>query len=164
MAAQVQQAEERVGALEVGLAAQVQRAEESMSQIESRRLWVEGKWKGLMTGECQQLWHVQIEDSIAKLNADAERLYQRGRTAGERLQQVAEQLKQVAAGVNESTKTLLEKGKTLQRRLRGVEERPGVTERLESVERSVQVCVNSVRVLHSYAEANGSSDSDKDDT
>ena len=65
----------------------------------------------------------------------------------------------MAAGVDESTKTLLEKGGKLQRRLRNVEERPDMTERLESVERSVQVCVNSVRVLHSYAEANGSSDS-----
>ena len=33
MAAQVQQAEERMGALEVGLAAQVQRAEESMATV-----------------------------------------------------------------------------------------------------------------------------------
>ena len=95
---QVQQAEERMGALEAGLAAQVQRAEESRSQIESQRLWVEGKWEGLVTGECQSLWRVQTEGSIAKLNADAERLYHRGSTAGERLQQVA-------AGVDESTKT-----------------------------------------------------------
>jgi hypothetical protein len=153
LAVQVQRAEERMGALEAGLAAQVQRAEESRSQIESQRLWVEGKCEGLGTVEGQPLWRVQMEGSIAKLNADAERLHQRGRTAGERLQQVA-------AGVDESTKTLLEKGGKLQRRLHNVEERPDMTERLESVERSVQVCVNSVRVLHSYAEANGSSDSD----
>ena len=107
---QLQQVEERMGALKVGLAAQVQRAEESRSQIEFQRLWVEGKWEGLVTGECQSLWRVQMEGSIAKLNADADRLYQRGRTAGERLQQVAEQLQQVTAGVDESTKTLLEKG------------------------------------------------------
>ena len=64
----------------------------------------------------------------------------------------------------ESTKTLLEKEQKLQRRLRNVEERPDMTERKESIEKSMQVCVNSVRVLHSYAEANGSSDSDRDDT
>ena len=64
----------------------------------------------------------------------------------------------------EITKTLLEKGQTLERRLRDVQERPDMTERIESIERSMQVCVNSVRVLHSYAEANGSSDSDRDDT
>jgi len=157
LAVQVQRAEERMGALEAGLAAQVQRAEESRSQIESQRLWVEGKCEGLETVECQSMWRVQMEGSIAKLNADADRLYQRGRTAGERLQQVA-------AGVDESTKALLEKGEKLRRRLRNVEDRPDMTERLESVERSVQVCVNSVRVLHSYAEANGSSDSDRDDT
>ena len=100
-----------------------------------------------------------MEEGIAKLNADAERLYQRGRTAGERLQQMA-------ACVDESTKRLLEKGQTLQRRLCNVEERPDMTERIESIERSMQVCVNSVRVLHSYAEANGTSDSDResDDT
>ena len=69
--AQVQQAEERMGALEVGLAAQVQRAVESMSHIELQRAWVEGKWKGLVTGECGQLWRVQMEESIATLNADA---------------------------------------------------------------------------------------------
>ena len=41
-----------------------------------------------------------------------------------------------------------------------------MTERLESIERSVQVCVNSVRVLHSYdiVEAKGSSDSDGEGT
>ena len=64
----------------------------------------------------------------------------------------------------EITKTLLEKGQTLERRLRDVQERPDMTERIESIERSMQVCVNSVRVLHSYAEANGNSDSDGDDT
>jgi len=264
MAAQVQQAEERMGALEAGLAAQVHRAEESRSQIEFQRVWVEGELKGLVTGEqlqqveeqmvalvkqveaqqaelewqsrwgqkncvveerlnrrlrdvwsvgqvearmsaavkeqvsrleqegcvvvalvkqveerlrevqgkcegletidCQSLWRVQMEGSIEKLNADADRLYQRGRTAGERLQQVAEQLQQVAAGADESTKTLLEKGEKLQRRLRDVEERPDMTERLESIETSVQVCVNSVRVLHSYVEAKGSSDSDGEGT
>ena len=42
--------------------------------------------------------------------------------------------------------------------------RQDMTERIESIERSMQVCVNSVRVLHSYAEANVSSDSDRDDT
>ena len=49
-------------------------------------------------------------------------------------------------------------------RLRDVQERPNMTERIESIEKSMQVCVNSVRVLHSYAEANGSSDSDGEDT
>ena len=104
-----------------------------------------------------------MEEGIAKLNADAERLYQRGRTLGERLQQVA-------AGVGESTKMLLEKGQKLQRRLRNMEERPDMTERIESIEsiesteRSMQVCESSVRVLHSYAEVNGSSDSDRHDT
>ena len=44
-------------------------------------------------------------------------------------------------------------------RLRDVQERPDMTERIESIERSMRVCVNSVRVLHSYTEANGSSDS-----
>ena len=39
---QLQQVEERMGALEVGLAAQVQRAEESMSEIKFQRVWVEG--------------------------------------------------------------------------------------------------------------------------
>ena len=112
--AAVAQVEERMGALEVGLAAQVQHAEESMPQIEFQRLWVEGELKGLVSvTSCGQLWHVQMEGSIAKLNADAERLYQRGRTAGERLQQVA-------AGVDESTNTLLEKGNKLQRWLRNV--------------------------------------------
>ena len=36
LAAQVQQAEERMGALEAGLAAQVRRSEQSMSEIEER--------------------------------------------------------------------------------------------------------------------------------
>ena len=57
MAAQVQQAEERMGALEAGLAAQVQRAEESRSQTESQRLWVEGKWEGLWTQQLQRVEH-----------------------------------------------------------------------------------------------------------
>ena len=54
----------------------------------------------------------------------------------------------------------------VEERLREVQERPDMTERIaiESIEESMQVCVNSVRVLHSYAEANGSSDSVRDDT
>ena len=55
--------------------------EDTMERMEN----LEGELKGLVTGECEQLWHVQVEEGIAKLNADAERLYQRGRTAGERL-------------------------------------------------------------------------------
>jgi len=45
-----------------------------------------------------------------------------------------------------------------------VQERPDMTERIESIEKSMQVCVNSVRVLHSYVEAKGSSDSDSEGT
>ena len=54
--------------------------------------------------------------------------------------------------------------KQVEERLREVQERPDMTERIASIEKSTQVCVNSVRVLHSYAEANGSSDSDGEDT
>ena len=64
----------------------------------------------------------------------------------------------------EAYRVLLEEGQKLQGRLRAVEDRPDMTERLESVERSVQVCVNSVRVLHLYVEAKGSSDSDSEGT
>ena len=49
-------------------------------------------------------------------------------------------------------------------RLRDVQERPDMTERIESIEKSMQVCVNSLRVLHSYVEAKGSSDSDSEGT
>ena len=59
---------------------------------------------------------------------------------------------------------LVEMLKQVDERLREVQERPDMTERIESIEKSMQVCVNSVRVLHSYAEANGSSDSDGEDT
>ena len=55
-------------------------------------------------------------------------------------------------------KELLEKGQNLldQRRCCGYcaycyEERPGITERVESIERSKEVYVNSKGVLHSYA-------------
>ena len=37
-------------------------------------------------------------------------------------------------------------------------------DREASIERSVKVCVNSVRVLHSYVKANGSLDSDGEGT
>ena len=59
---------------------------------------------------------------------------------------------------------LVEMLKQVDERLREVQERPDMTERIESIEKSMQVCVNSVRVLHSYVEAKGSSDSDRDDT
>ena len=64
----------------------------------------------------------------------------------------------------EITKALLGKGQKLQRRLRDVEERPAMTERIASMARSMHVCVNSVRVVHAYAEANGSSGSGSDGT
>ena len=53
---------------------------------------------------------------------------------------------------------LVELLKQVDERLREVQERPDMTERIESIEKSMQVCVNSVRVLHSYVEAKGSSD------
>ena len=84
----------RMGALEVGLAVQVQHAEEStatvgqgearmvsameqencvveLQQVEERLREVQGKCEGLETVDCQSLWRVQMEGSIAKLNADA---------------------------------------------------------------------------------------------
>ena len=70
MAAQVQQAEERMGALEAGLAAQVQSAEESMAtvaQVEARMGILE-----LMTGRS----FIESFRAVAELNEDIERLYE----------------------------------------------------------------------------------------
>ena len=86
-----------------------------------------------------------------------------------RLQRDAEESR--SAAVKEQVSRLEQEGcvvvalvKQVEERLREVQERPDMTERIESIEKSMQVCVNSVRVLHSYVEAKGSSDSDRDDT
>ena len=99
----------------------------------------------------------------------------KGLVTGEQLQQVEEQMvaldKQVEARQAElEWQSRLEQDnfvvelQQVEERLREVQERTDMTERIESIEKSMQVCVNSVRVLHSYVEAKGSSDSDRDDT
>jgi len=172
MAAQVQQAEERMEALEAGLAAQVQRAEESRLQIESQRLWVEGELRGgamavqvekrmkvLEWGLASHVIHAAESMSEIRLQHDAE-----GSRWEKSLKHLCSITEDIGSQANQRNKSLLEEGRRLQGRLRAVEDRPDMTERLESVERSVQVCVNSVRVLHSYVEAKGSSDSDSEGT
>ena len=100
----------------------------------------------------------QVEVRQAELGSDLKVLQESTN------QEIKHQRLWVQGELKVSDGMLLEEGQRLQGRLRAVEDRPDMTERLESVERSVQVCVNSVRVLHSYAEANGSSDSDGEDT
>ena len=169
---QLQQVEERMGALEVGLAAQVRRAEESMSEIKLQRVWVEGelkdgamavqveeRMKGLEWGLAAQAKHAAGSMSEIRLQRDAE-----GSRSEIKFKRVCSIMADVESQGKQRNKSLLEEGQKLQGRLRAVEDKPDMTERLESIERSVQVCVNSVRVLHSYAEANGSSDSDGEDT
>ena len=172
----VHQADERMGALEVGLAAQVQRAEESMSEIKLQRVWVEGELKdGAMA--------VQVESEADRGTGMglAARVQRAAESMSEiRLQRDAEEsmpeierkhvggiMADIESRGNQRNNSLLEEGGKLQGRLRVVEDRPDMshmTKRIERIERSMLVCMNSVRVLHSYAEANGSSDSDRQDT
>ena len=97
--------------------------------------------------------------SEIRLQRDAE-----GSRSENSLKHVCSIMEDIGSQANQRNKSLLEEGQRLQGRLRAVEDRPDMTERLESIERSVQVCVNSVRVLHSYVEAKGSSDSDSEGT
>ena len=100
----------------------------------------------------------QVEVRQAELGSDLKVLQESTN------QEIKHQRLWVQGELKVSDGMLLEEGQRLQGRLRAVEDRPDMTERLESIETSVQVCVNSVRVLHSYAEAKDSSDSDGEGT
>ena len=161
------------------------RAEEGRSQIEFQRVWVEGELKGLVTGEQLQQVEEQMVALVKQVEARQAELEWQSRLEQENcvveLQQGEERLCDVwsvgqvearmSAAVKEQVSRLEQEGcvvvasvKQVEERLREVQERPDMTERIESIEKSMQVCVNSVRVLHSYAEANDSTDSDSEGT
>ena len=135
------QLEKRIGVLEWGLAARVQRAAESMSEIRFQR-------------EAEESRSAAVKEQVSRLE-------QEGCVVVALVKQVEVRQAELETKAQVKRVELL---KQVDERLREVQERPDMTERIESIEKSMQVCVNSVRVLHSYAEANGSSDSDRDDT
>ena len=120
---------------------------------------VEERMKGLEWRLAAQAKHAAGSMSEIRLQRDAEES-----RSEIKLKRVCSIMADIESQGNQRNKSLLEKGQKLQRRLRVVEDKPAMIERLDSTERSMKVCVNSVRVLHSYAEAKGSSDSDGEDT
>ena len=92
MAAQVHQAEGRMGALEVDLAAQVQRAEGSMSELASELELAAAQAQENSWAEQYTLQEQQRENRMGILEGDL-----KGLVTGEQLQQVEEQMGELDA-------------------------------------------------------------------
>ena len=115
-----------------------------MLEIKLQRLWVEGelkggamavqveeRMKGLEWGLAAQAKHAAGSMSEIRLQRDAE-----GSRSEIKLKRVCIIMADIESQGNQRNKSLLEEGQKLQGRLRAVEDRPGMTERLESIERN----------------------------